>query len=48
MEIISMKGLIYKIEKYNTQSGPGFRTAVYMKGCNLQWPGWCATRILIM
>ena len=35
-----MKGLIYKIEKYNTQSGPGFRTAVYMKGCNLQCD-WC-------
>lgn len=35
-----MKGLIYKIEKYNTQSGPGFRTAVSMKGCNLQCD-WC-------
>lgn len=35
-----MKGLIYDIQKYNTQSGPGFRTAVFMKGCNLECD-WC-------
>ena len=35
-----MKGLIYKIEKYTTQCGPGFRTVVYMKGTPLEYP-WC-------
>ena len=33
-----MKGLIYNIEKYTTQSGPGFRTVVYMKGSTLNTP----------
>jgi len=35
-----MEGLIYNIEKYTTQCGPGFRTVVYMKGCPLNCP-WC-------
>lgn len=33
-----MEGLIYKIDKYSTQNGPGFRTVVYMKGSSLNIP----------
>ena len=33
-----MKGLIYNIEKYTTQCGPGFRSVVYMKGDNVKYP----------
>ena len=33
-------GLIYKIDRYNTHNGPGFRTVIYLKGCPLHCL-WC-------
>ena len=39
-----MEGLIYNIEKFTTTSGPGFRTAIYLKGCPLSC-AWCDTPV---
>lgn len=39
-----MEGLIYNIEKFMTTSGPGFRTAVFLKGCPLSCT-WCDTPV---
>jgi len=34
------KGLIFSIQRYSTEDGPGIRTTVFMKGCPLRCP-WC-------
>ncbi len=36
-----MKGLIFNIQRYSIQDGPGIRTTVFMKGCPLKCI-WCA------
>lgn len=33
-------GLIFDIERFSTADGPGIRTVVFFKGCNLRCP-WC-------
>ncbi len=35
------KGLIFNIQKFSIQDGPGIRTTVFMKGCPLRCP-WCS------
>ncbi|MGI6679435.1 MAG: glycyl-radical enzyme activating protein [Dehalobacterium sp.] len=35
------KGLIYNIQRYSTEDGPGLRTTVFFKGCPLRCP-WCS------
>lgn len=32
--------LIYNIQRYSLQDGPGFRTTIFLKGCPLRCP-WC-------
>lgn len=34
------KGLVFDIQKYCTHDGPGIRTTVFLKGCNLNC-AWC-------
>ncbi len=36
-----LKGLIFNIQKFSLQDGPGIRTTVFMKGCPLVCP-WCS------
>ncbi len=36
-----MKGIIFNIERYALEDGPGIRTVVFMKGCPLRCE-WCA------
>jgi pyruvate formate lyase activating enzyme len=36
-----LKGLIFNIQKFAIQDGPGIRTTVFMKGCLLTCP-WCS------
>ena len=35
-----MKGLVYEIQRYCVDDGPGIRTVVFFKGCPLRCP-WC-------
>lgn len=35
-----MKGIITDLQRYSLHDGPGIRTTVFMKGCNLHCP-WC-------
>lgn len=35
-----MKGMLFDIQRASTVDGPGFRTAVFFKGCNLRC-AWC-------
>ena len=35
-----VKGLIYEIQRYCVDDGPGIRTVVFLKGCPLRCP-WC-------
>jgi len=35
------KGLVFNIQKFSIQDGPGIRTTVFMKGCPLKCP-WCS------
>ncbi|MCH3918370.1 MAG: glycyl-radical enzyme activating protein [Spirochaetia bacterium] len=35
-----MQGLISKIQRFSTEDGPGIRTTVFLKGCNMHCP-WC-------
>jgi pyruvate formate lyase activating enzyme len=35
-----MKGLISSIQRLSTHDGPGIRTTVFLKGCNMSCP-WC-------
>lgn len=32
---------VFNIEKFATHDGPGIRTTIFLKGCNLHCP-WCA------
>jgi len=36
-----LKGLIFNIQRFSIQDGPGIRTTVFMKGCPLMCP-WCS------
>ena len=35
-----MQGMLFDIQRFSTVDGPGFRTAVFFKGCNLRC-AWC-------
>ncbi len=35
-----MRGLIFNIQRFSVHDGPGIRTAVFLKGCDLRC-GWC-------
>jgi len=35
------RGLIFNIQKFSIQDGPGIRTTLFMKGCSLNCP-WCS------
>ncbi|HAK44530.1 MAG TPA: glycyl-radical enzyme activating protein [Spirochaeta sp.] len=35
-----MKGLIFNIQRFSTKDGPGIRTTVFFKGCNVNC-AWC-------
>lgn len=35
-----MRGLVFNIQKYSVQDGPGIRTTVFLKGCPLRC-AWC-------
>lgn len=35
------KGIIFNIQRYSVHDGPGIRTIVFLKGCQLNCP-WCA------
>ena len=35
-----MKGFVSNIQRFSTDDGPGIRTTVFLKGCNLRCP-WC-------
>ena len=37
----SVRGMIFNIQKYSVNDGPGIRTVVFLKGCPLRCP-WCA------
>ncbi|MBW1905805.1 MAG: glycyl-radical enzyme activating protein [Deltaproteobacteria bacterium] len=34
-------GLVFNVQKFSTEDGPGIRTTVFMKGCPLRCP-WCS------
>src|SRR5512142_3270976 len=34
------RGLVFNIQRYSVQDGPGIRTAVFLKGCPLRC-AWC-------
>lgn len=36
-----LKGLVFNIQRFSIQDGPGIRTTVFMKGCPLGCP-WCS------
>jgi pyruvate formate lyase activating enzyme len=36
-----LRGLVFNIQKFSIQDGPGIRTTVFMKGCPLRCP-WCS------
>ena len=36
-----MTGLVFNIQKFSVEDGPGIRTTVFMKGCPLHCP-WCS------
>ena len=36
-----LKGLVFNIQRFSIQDGPGIRTTVFMKGCPLTCP-WCS------
>ncbi len=36
-----LTGLVFNIQKFSTEDGPGIRTTVFMKGCPLRCP-WCS------
>lgn len=40
MRTYSQHGLIFDIERFSTADGPGIRTVVFFKGCNLRC-SWC-------
>jgi pyruvate formate lyase activating enzyme len=36
----SLTGLIFNVQRYSTEDGPGIRTTIFMKGCSMRCP-WC-------
>lgn len=36
-----IKGLVYSIQRYSIHDGPGIRTLIFFKGCQLKCP-WCS------
>ncbi|MDD5447559.1 MAG: glycyl-radical enzyme activating protein [Actinomycetota bacterium] len=36
----ALKGLIFNIQRFSIEDGPGIRSTVFMKGCSLRCP-WC-------
>ena len=39
--VAKVKGLIFNIQRFSVQDGPGIRTTVFVKGCPLECP-WCS------
>ena len=37
---MSRKGIVFDIQRFSVNDGPGIRTTVFMKGCYLRCP-WC-------
>ena len=35
-----MKGIVFDIQRFSVYDGPGIRTTVFLKGCNMRCP-WC-------
>ncbi len=35
------KGIVFNIQKFSVHDGPGIRTIIFLKGCNLRCP-WCS------
>lgn len=35
-----MKGIVTEIERFSLRDGPGIRTTVFLKGCNMRCK-WC-------
>jgi len=40
MNGLSESGIVFSIQKFSTEDGPGIRTTVFLKGCPLHCP-WC-------
>ena len=40
MEMTEQKGIVYNIQKFSLNDGPGIRTTVFLKGCMLNCL-WC-------
>lgn len=40
-EIDEVKGIVFNIQRFSVQDGPGIRTTVFLKGCPLECP-WCS------
>jgi len=40
-EIDKVKGIVFNIQRFSVQDGPGIRTTVFLKGCPLDCP-WCS------
>ena len=35
-----MQGLVFDIQRFSTNDGPGIRTTIFLKGCSLEC-SWC-------
>jgi pyruvate formate lyase activating enzyme len=38
--MVAVQGLVGRIQRFSTGDGPGIRTTVFLKGCNLRC-AWC-------